>query len=682
MSRNRLARETSPYLLQHADNPVDWRPWGPETLAEAKENDKPILLSVGYAACHWCHVMAHECFEDPDIAEAMNRHFVNIKVDREERPDLDTIYQTALALIGQHGGWPLTMFLTPEGEPFWGGTFFPGQPKYGLPGFKDVLEKVAEIYHQRKDMVDQNRAELLKHLGQIFSQSQAGALSPDLLDQAAQKLAGHIDRTQGGLGGAPKFPQPVVFEFLWRAYLRTGEETIKEAVTLTLDHIAQGGIYDHLGGGFARYSVDEQWLVPHFEKMLYDNALLINLYTLVWQETRKPLYAERVGETMEWLAREMIAEGGGFASSLDADSEGEEGKFYVWSAEEVESILGPEDFKLFADVYGLSPGGNWEGVNILNRLNAIAALDAETEARLARCRDALFRERSDRVRPGWDDKVLTDWNGLMITAVARAAAAFDRPEWLAMAERAFAFITQTMRAEDGRLYHAWRDGHVQKVSLLDDHAHMMNAALALREAAGEEGYRDWAEAWAEAVETHFRDHENGGYVTTADDAEGLILRTRSAQDSAQPSGNGALLEALARLHHITASPLWRERAEALAEAFGGEVERNFFPLTAFLNGYETLVHAIEATVVGARGDDAVKPYLDAYFTTSLPTGVLRTVADPGALPEEHPATTAPQTPGTALVCAQQTCSLPLSDAESFAGELKARRLWRKRPAAE
>jgi len=676
MTSNLLARETSPYLLQHADNPVHWRPWGPEALAEAKAANKPIVLSVGYAACHWCHVMAHESFESADIAEVMNRLFVNIKVDREERPDIDGIYQTALALMGQHGGWPLTMFLTPEGEPFWGGTYFPAEAKYGRPGFGEVLEKVAELYHTRKEAVEQNRSALIDHMRQIFSESKTGSLAPDLLDQAAAKLAGHVDAVHGGIGGAPKFPQPFVVELLWRAFLRTGETHLGEAVTRTLDHIAQGGIYDHLGGGFARYSVDQRWLVPHFEKMLYDNAQLVRLYTLVWQETRKPLYAERVAETMEWASREMVAEGGGFAASLDADSEGVEGKYYVWSAEEVERILGPEDFKLFADIYGLSPGGNWEGANILNRLEAMERLDDETEDRLAHCRDALFREREDRVRPGWDDKVLADWNGMMIAAAAKAARVFGREDWLETARRAFAFVAENMTAGDGRLYHAFRAGKATPVSLLDDHAHMIAAALSLEEATGDAAYIETAKRWADAVEAHFPDREGGGYFTTAEDAEGLILRTKTAHDTAQPSGNGALCEAYARLHHVTGEDRWRHAAERIADAFGREIARNFFPLAGLLNGYEALVGAVEATIFGTE-EPARRPFEDAYFGVSLPTGLLRRAGDSQTLPETHPAQGLTADPGSALVCAQQSCSLPITEAEPFAAELRARRAWRK-----
>jgi len=674
MPDNRLADETSPYLLQHADNPVAWRAWGPDALTEAKEGNKPILLSVGYAACHWCHVMAHESFEDPDVAEVMNRLFVNIKVDREERPDLDAIYQTALALMGQHGGWPLTMFLTPDGEPFWGGTYFPKEPKYGRPGFVQVLEKLSDVFHGQKDAVEENRSALMTHLATYTGPMGEGELGPELLDQVAGKLTDHLDPANGGIGGAPKFPQASILALLWRAWLRGGGEPCKTAVTLTLDRMAQGGIYDHLGGGFARYSVDERWLVPHFEKMLYDNAQLVELYARVWQDTRSPLYAERVAGTMEWVRREMTVEGGGFASSLDADSEGEEGRFYVWTAEDLQRHLPPEDFQLFADVYGLEPGGNWEGKTILNRLHAVGRLDDESEARLARCRDTLFRLREDRVRPGLDDKVLADWTGMMAAAATFAGFVFDRADWIDMAKGAYDFVRETMTAPDGRLRHATRAGRVQPVSLLSDHAQMMRAALALFEATGDRVYLDHIAGWTDILEARFA-HPEGGFYTAPDDADDLIIRSRTAQDNAEPSANGVLVEVFARMHHLSGDDAWRRRAESILDAFAGDCLRNFFSHAALLNGYDTLLNAVTATLLGARNDKALTPFVDAWRAVSLPGGVLRVVESTDSLAPDDPARPAASelTPPAALVCAGQTCSLPLKDANAFEAELRARR---------
>src|SRR5580658_7111467 len=439
MDRNRLDEETSPYLLQHKDNPVHWQAWGEATLATAKQHDRPILLSIGYAACHWCHVMAHESFENPAIAGLMNDLFVNIKVDREERPDLDAIYQHALALLGEQGGWPLTMFLTPDGEPFWGGTYFPPDQRWGRPGFAQVLEAISAAYAGKRDDVAKNVAVLREALQRLGQPQHGGAILRQQLDPIAERLLRETDQIHGGIGTAPKFPQCGILELFWRAWKRTHSTPYRDAVTKALDAMCQGGIYDHLGGGFARYSTDARWLAPHFEKMLYDNAELIDLLTLVWQETKSPLYRQRIDETAGWVAREMLTPGGGFASSLDADSEHEEGKFYVWSAEEVGATLGP-DAAVFNEIYDVTAEGNWEGHTILNRLHHPALLADETEALLARCRAQLFALRAPRVRPGTDDKVLADWNGLMIAALAQAGLVFERPEWVAMAARAFAFI--------------------------------------------------------------------------------------------------------------------------------------------------------------------------------------------------------------------------------------------------
>ncbi len=444
---NRLSQEISPYLLQHKDNPVHWRPWGEEALAEAKREDKPILLSVGYAACHWCHVMAHESFEDDEIAALMNTLFVNIKVDREERPDLDGIYQSALALMGERGGWPLTMFLTPEGEPFWGGTYFPPSPRYGRPGFPQLLHAIAEAYRSDKTKVDTNVTALRAALAKMQAPEPGNGLSVEALDEAARFALRLIDTRHGGTAGAPKFPQPTFFRFLWRAYKRRGEAVFRDAVTVTLDAICQGGIYDHLAGGFARYSTDDVWLAPHFEKMLYDNALLVELMTEAWRETHSPLYARRIAETIDWAMSEMRVDAPSgelfaFASALDADSEGVEGKYYVWDEAEIDAVLGA-DAPAFKAAYSVRPGGNWEGHTILNRTGMGLPAD-DLERKLAECRARLLAVRRERIAPGRDDKVLADWNGLMIAALAEAGAVFAEAAWVEAAAKVFRFVTTHM----------------------------------------------------------------------------------------------------------------------------------------------------------------------------------------------------------------------------------------------
>jgi uncharacterized protein len=674
LDRNMLGAETSPYLLQHKDNPVHWQAWSAETLAAAKAAGKPILLSIGYAACHWCHVMAHESFEDPGIAGLMNELFVNIKVDREERPDLDYIYQHALHLLGERGGWPLTMFLTPDGAPFWGGTYFPPAARYGRPGFGDVLQAVAKAYHGGSELVPKNTAALGAGLARLAQPASGSGISLDLTDRIVARLAQEVDRVDGGIGHAPKFPQVPVFELLWRGWKRCKDTEPRDAVLVTLDHISQGGIYDHLGGGFSRYSVDERWLVPHFEKMLYDNAGLIELLTLVWQETRSPLHAQRVAETIGWAEREMLVPEGGFASSLDADSEHEEGKFYVWTEEEVRALLGgrADRFKTF---YEVSRIGNWEeGKTILNRLDHIALVDAETEAELAADRAVLLEARSARIRPGLDDKVLTDWNGLMIAALAKAGSVFGEPRWIDLAARSFAFIAGALSTSDGRLYHSWREGKARHAAVLDDYANMSRAALALHEATGETAYLDQTRSWIEIIDRHYWDAAGGGYFFTADDAEALIARTKTAQDAPLPSGNGTLVGVLARLYFLTGEERFRERAEAIIRTFSGELQHNIFGFSSLLNGNELLQRALQVVVIGDRSDPATQALLAAVHGISLPNLVLSVVAPGSSLPGNHPAFGKTHAEGIAMayVCEGPVCSLPLTAPVALAADLAGR----------
>jgi len=677
-SANQLGGETSPYLLQHADNPVHWMPWGTAAFARAKAENRPILLSVGYAACHWCHVMAHESFEDATIAALMNDLFVNIKVDREERPDVDQIYQSALALLGQQGGWPLTMFLTPAGEPFWGGTYFPPESRWGRPGFADVLRGVATTFHQEPDKVGRNVIALKDALQRLAQNRPGDAVDPAVLEQVAERLMREVDPFHGGIGSAPKFPQTGIFELLWRAWKRTGRPPYRSAVTNTLTHMCQGGIYDHLGGGFARYSVDQEWLVPHFEKMLYDNAQLLDLMTTVWQETKDPLFEARIRETAGWTLREMIAAkdqpvGGGFAATLDADSEGEEGKFYVWRLEEVQQLLGPADSRLFCEVYDISRPGNWEHVNIPNRLKSLELGDAAQEARLARMRDLLFAARAARVHPGWDDKVLADWNGLMIAALARAGAVFGEPAWIKAAGRAFRFVADHMQMH-GRLYHSWRNGVLKHQGTLDDHANMARAAIALFEVTGDRSLIEQAQAWVAVLDRHFWDGESGGYFLAADDAADLIVRPRNAHDNATPSGNGTMVGVLARLWYLTGETRYRERADALIAAFSGELSRNFFPLTTYLNNIELLHGAVQVVVAGDPDAADTAALRAAVHSLSLPNLILTPVTPGTDLPDSHPAAGKGPVDGraAAYVCRDMRCSLPVTDPAKLAEVLAGR----------
>jgi uncharacterized protein YyaL (SSP411 family) len=672
MDRNRLGDETSPYLLQHADNPVHWQAWSEAALAAAAAADRPILLSIGYAACHWCHVMAHESFENPDIATAMNENFVNIKVDREERPDLDAIYQHALSLLGEQGGWPLTMFLTPEGEPFWGGTYFPPEPRWGRAGFPQVLAGISATYRRDRDKVQNNVAILREALRRLGKPEAGEGIDPELFGKIAERLLREVDPLNGGIGSAPKFPQCGIFETLWRAWRHTRQTPYRDAVLRTLTTICQGGIYDHLGGGFARYATDARWLVPHFEKMLYDNAELVDLLVHVWQETRDPLYAQRIGETVEWVVREMTHAGGGFFSSLDADSEHEEGKFYVWSEGEVDAVLG-ERASLFKRFYDVSAAGNWEGHNILNRLAAPGLADEATEAELAECRALLFAVRAPRVRPGLDDKVLADWNGLMIAALAHAGEAFDRADWLALAARGFAFVRGQMAGADGRLMHSWREGRARHPASVDDYANLCRAALALYEATGEASYLDQARAWVGVLDRHYWDAEGGGYFFAAGDTTGLIARAKTAADAAVPAGNGTMVGVLTRLALLTGDDAYRERAEALIGAFAGEVTRNFFPLSTLLNNAALALKPVQIVLVGAAGDPALASLREAADRVSLPNRVLSVLAPDTALPASHPAFGKGLCGGkaAAYVCEGPVCSLPIETSQALVEHLEA-----------
>jgi uncharacterized protein len=520
--------------------------------------------------------------------------------------------------------------------------------------------------------VKKNTDALLTALRARVPTAPGGAIMLDLLDRIAERLVQEVDPVHGGIGGAPKFPQPSIFELIWRAYRRNRNPDFKRAVTLTLDRMCQGGIYDHLGGGFARYSTDPRWLVPHFEKMLYDNAQMIELLALVWQETKSPLYAARVTETVGWLEREMMAEGGTFAATIDADSEGEEGKFYVWTAAEIDALLG-ERSALFKDAYDVTPEGNWEGHTILNRSKRMLLGSPEHEERLADARKILFAERAKRIPPGRDDKVLADWNGLMIAALARAGLIFERPDWITLAERALAGVRRLMTASDGRLRHAYRQGKLQHPATLDDHANLARAAVLLYEATGNADQLAYAESLIESANAWYWDRVGGGYFFTAEDAHDLITRTKHAHDNATPSGNGVMTQVLARLYHHTGKTAYRDRAAAVIASFSGEVQRNFFPLSTLLNAAEFLERALQVVLVGSRDDTAALRHATAT-AASLPNLLLQLIAPGQTLPDDHPARDKDIIGGkpTAYICEGPVCSAPLTDPASLQQDLARR----------
>ena len=673
---NLLRGETSPYLLQHVDNPVHWRPWGAAALEEARADGKPILVSIGYAACHWCHVMAHESFEDPETAALMNRLFVNIKIDREERPDIDHIYMSALHALGESGGWPLTMFLAPDGAPFWGGTYFPPEPRWGRPSFRQVLQGVAEAYRTGADAVVKNTAALRQHLAVEFAAKTGDLPGPDALDLVARAYLGAVDPDHGGLKGAPKFPNPTVFRFLWQDAFRTGDPAGHEALHLTLRRMSQGGIYDHLGGGFCRYSTDAIWLVPHFEKMLYDNAQLLELLALAHAHRPDPLYAERAAETVAWMVRDMTAETvhgrAAFAASEDADSEGEEGRFYVWSDTEIDRLTGNLS-PAFKQAYDVSPNGNWEGRVILRRLAERGS--PEAEAALAEAREILFRARERRIRPGRDDKVLADWNGLAIAGLVRASSVFRRPDWLARAATAFDFVIAAMSGPDGRIQHAFRQGRVSATGLLDDQACMARAALALHEATGLAVYLDHAMRLVEIARTLFSDGQGGFYTTAADATDVPLARPRTASDNATPAANGVMAEVIARLYHLTGDPIWRARAEALLRAFAGD-RGALTGMPGLLAAADMLEEAASVVIVGDAAHPLTSALVDAALACPDPAlAVIRSISG-DHVPAGHPAHG--RSPGqcgvAAYVCRHNTCGVPVTDPVALEAAIRRRQL--------
>ena len=689
MSENDLGRATSPYLLQHKDNPVHWRMWGEAALAEAKRENRPILLSVGYAACHWCHVMAHESFEDAETAALMNKLFVNIKVDREERPDIDEVYMASLHAMGQRGGWPLTMFLTPDGDPFWGGTYFPKEARYGRSDFRTVLQQVESAYRAQPERIKNNVEALRNALRDSGRAATAGELTLSFVDDFASRLAEAMDPVNGGMKGAPKFPNAALLELLWRAGDRMGRPDFQDLVLLTLRRICAGGIHDHLGGGFSRYSVDERWLVPHFEKMLYDNAQLLDLFALAFQKTQEDVFRAAATQIVAWLTREMHTTGA-FSASLDADSEGVEGKFYVWTKAEIVEVLGAEDADFFGHHYDVSDAGNWTDdhtgirTTILNRLAETEARGAD-EARLAPLREKLLARRGGRVRPGLDDKILADWNGLMIAALVDAGLVFGESGWIELARKSFDFIARSMTREGGepaRLGHSFRDGRLLWPGMALDHAAMMRAALALAEASAAESadmardatkYLSLAGRWAAILEAHHLDGETGVLTTAADDARDVVLRTVSTGDDATPNANAVYASALIRLAVLTGDHDLRQRADRLIAAVApraiGEPDRH----AALMNALDFRLRGVEIQIAGPAPQALVQAALAVAFldrTVRLADSQTLSPGDPGSLAETL---RQPRARAVAFVCAGERCSLPIAEAAEIAPRVREMR---------
>ena len=659
---NALARATSPYLRQHQANPVQWLPWGEDAFRRAQQEHKPVLLSVGYAACHWCHVMARESFDNADTAALMNEHFISIKVDREERPDVDAVYLRALQAMGKRGGWPLTMFLTPTGKPFWGGTYFPPDSRGGQPAFREVLVRVSAIYHADPATAEAKAAEVLDAL---LRNSRTGDPRVELESGQIMAVAGELlrnmDPQHGGLRGTPKFPYPALLRFLWNAGRRAHRQDMQDAVMLTLRKMIDGGIFDHLGGGFARYATDAGWQVPHFEKMLYDNALLVHLLTDVWRAQPVDALHDAVQATVDWLLREMALPAGAFACSLDAQSAGAEGLFYLWDEPEIDQLLGPHA-ALFKRVYGVTREGNHESRNVLNRLAAPPALTSTEEAELAHCRSVLLRARGARTPPLRDEKILADWNGLTIAALAKAAVVFAQPAWLDAARAAFAFVTSRMRS-DGKLCHSWCDGELSAASILDDYADMAWSAVALYEATGRADYLEWCRAWCDRCIAEFRDPASGGFYFTADTAQMQVARICDGQDTATPSGNGVMAQVFARLYFLTGEDRYRAQAHSIVRAFAGNTGRDSYQLATLFDASEFLAGAVQIVIVGDPADPVRQALLRTAHSRAGVDHVILPVDSGTVFAPGHPAAGKLACDGrpTAYVCAGTTCSAPVMD---------------------
>ncbi len=663
---NRLASETSPYLLQHADNPVDWYPWGPEALARAVELDRPILLSVGYSACHWCHVMAHESFEDPETATFMNEHFVPIKVDREERPDVDSIYMEAVQGMTGHGGWPLTAFCDPEGVPFYGGTYYPPEPRQGMPSFRMVMEAVAQSWTTQREQISEMSTKIRDQLGAVGRIEPAdGELTRAVVENAVSQLRAATDMEHGGIGGPPKFPPASALELM----LTVGEPG---PVEVTLDAIAAGGINDQIGGGFARYSVDAIWLVPHFEKMLYDNALLARAYLHGYQVLGHQRWREVTEHTLDWALREMRGSEGGFYSALDADSEGVEGKFYVWTPAEIRAVLEAADLGELADAviayYGVSEGGNFEGGNILN---LIGRLEEEPPPRLEQARAALYEARSKRVWPGLDDKRLASWNALMIAALADAGAVLGRDDYLDAASTAAEFIWTRMRDAEGRLLRSWKDGEAKLNAYLEDHAFLLEALLTLYESTFEVRWFDAARETAEAMIARFADPERGGFFTTSNDHEQLIARRKDIDDHPIPSGNSAAAYGLLRLAALTGERSYAEHAESVFRLFGRVAANHPQAVAHLLRAIDFHLSPVKevALVAPSAAGDGLGELAGAVRSKLRPHLVLAGGAEGSERPELMLGRNAVEGKAAAYVCENFSCRMPVTGAGELAAAL-------------
>ncbi len=666
-----LDTATSPYLLAHKDNPVEWRVWSNEVLAEAERSGKAIFLSMGYSACHWCHVMNRESFSDPEIARLINENFVPVIADRFQRPDLDQLYQAAANVMGHQGGWPLNIFLNAKGQPFFVAGYLPTEDRQNQPAFRRVLNDMATLYRDKPDDIARSAQLAYEQTANLLDRNMRGAPEAIQLDVAAMRMGQRYDIFQGGQIGAMKFPQTIFLEILWRAYLRTGVQQFLQIITTTMDASVLGGLYDHIGGGFFRYTADERWLVPHFEKMLADNALIIEFLTNVWQFNRNALCLSRIEESIAWLLRDLKLDGA-FAAGLEAESEGEEGKYYLWTEAEVDAALAGTFAQRFKAVYGITRDGNHtNGRNIPRRMGHLQPqLSQADDVLLAKQRGLMLAARDKRVRPRRDETVMADWNGLAISALAQAGAALDRPDWTAAAITAFDAVVKILGDGD-RLYHSANAGKRGAPGFADDYALMARAALHLWEVTGETRFLETAKRWVETLDAHFWNFEKGGYCTSADDAEPLIVRQRVLYDQATPSANGTMIWVLTRLGMITGEGLYGERARALLDSFADEYGRAWASCASYINGLENFASGLQVVVVGPRSNPRTQELIRTVWGKALPNRLLYVVETGEALPTGHPAFGKSMQNGapTAYLCQRNICSPPVTSAVTLSQAL-------------
>ncbi|MFS0656890.1 thioredoxin domain-containing protein [Bacillus sp. 179-C3.3 HS] len=677
---NQLVAEKSPYLLQHAYNPVNWYTWSDEAFDKAKRENKPVLVSIGYATCHWCHVMAHETFEDHEVADILNEHFVSIKVDREERPDIDSMYMSVCQMMTGQGGWPLNVFITPDQKPFYAGTYFPKRSAYGRPGFIEALTQLLDAYHHDRDHIESLAEKATNNLRIKAAGQIEKTLSQDVIHQAYYQLMSSFDTLYGGFGSAPKFPAPHMLTFLMRYYEWTGQENALYAVTKTLDGMANGGIYDHIGSGFSRYSTDEKWLVPHFEKMLYDNALLIETYTEVFQITQLPHYKNLVHHLIQFVKRDMMSSDGSFYSAIDADSEGKEGQYYVWSKDDIMTLLGDDLGALFCNVYHITDEGNFEGLNIphtistpFDDIKTSLGIDEETlQTKLQSARSILLSAREQRPAPLVDDKVLTSWNALMISALAKAGSVFDLKESISMAQQAMSFL-ETHLIKDGRMMVRYRDGDVKHLAFIEDYAHMLSAYLSLYEATFEFMYLEKAKTIAENMFDLFWDEEKGGFFFSGSDAEALIVREKEVYDGAMPSGNSTALKQLLILSRMIGRQDWIEKLENMFKAFYVDVSSYPSGHTAFLQGYlYQYATKREIIILGKKGDPQKERLLQTIRKHSMPFDVILTAESGADLHHLAPFVKDYKTINnktTVYICENFTCRQPITNVDEAIAQL-------------